>query len=171
MSNEKKFDCQNFRGFKNIQIIVLPENIPPFSVDAKVFEQDTALILGTANEIKYPMEDIERLINQALEIPPFTPGSILVREQTPLQLLAIIHDLDKEPTWQEEWIIQALHNILRECEHRQLQSIAMPLLGNLHGSLKKQRFFELLHSLIEQTSPVYLKQIWLYGPPSQIAFS
>ena len=156
----------NHLSFNHVQVVTSPENIPPFDVEieAYVYEQDTALVLGPTYKVEYPSESIEQLIEQALETPPLIPGSVLVRGQYPFQLLAIIHDLDHEPTWQEEWIVTALHSILRQSEMHQLQSIAMPLLGTVHGSLQKERFWVLLRSVIEQASPVYLKQIWIVVP-------
>jgi hypothetical protein len=154
----------NFSGFKNLQIVASPENMPPFEIKAQAFEQDTTLVLGPSLEMTYPTESTEQLINQALERPPLTLGSVLVRGHSPIQLLAIVHDLDNEPSWKEEWIVKALYGILRATEKRQLQAIALPLLGTVHGSLTQERFLVLLRSVIEQASPVHLKQIWLVLP-------
>jgi hypothetical protein len=145
----------------NIQLVVAPENTPPFDVQAFVYEQDTTLVLKPTREIKEPAENSETLINQALEMQPLTPGSVLVQGQFPIQLFAIVHDLDQEPTWQEEWIVQALHNILHESEQRQFQSMGIPFLGTVHGSLSKQRFLMLLRSVLEKSALVHLKRLWL----------
>ncbi len=146
---------------KPIQIITSPQSRPPFQVDAWVYEQDTALVLGTADEIKYPSESAEQLIEQAVEMSPLIPGSVLVRGYCPLELLAIVHDLDQEPSWREEWIVKALHGIMQASEQHHCEAIAMPLLGTLHGALKIPRFFELLFSVREQMSCVHLKRLWL----------
>jgi len=146
---------------KPIQIITSPQNRPPFQVDAWVYEQDTALLLGAPDEIKYPSESAEQLIEQAVDSSPLIPGTVLVRGYCPLELLAIVHDLDQEPSWREEWILKALHGIVQLSEQHHCEAIGMPLLGTLHGTLKSARFFELLLSVREQSSFVYLKRLWL----------
>jgi O-acetyl-ADP-ribose deacetylase (regulator of RNase III) len=79
-------------------------------------------------------------------------------------LLAIVHDLNQEPSWREEWVASALEGIFREAESRRLRSIALPFLGTLHGSLKKERFVELLRCALERMSPNHLKRLWLLVP-------
>jgi hypothetical protein len=162
MSNDKTIQFQHFRWFKDITIILSP--LPPFQIEAEVVEQDTALVLEPTFEVAYPNESAEELINQAFEIPPITPGSVVVRGNFPLKLVAIVHDFDEEPNWKEEWIVKALYSILYLSEQFQLQAIAIPLLCTRHGSLEKQRFFDILHSVIEQVVPVHLKKIWLAVP-------
>ncbi len=142
--------------YDKTQIIVSPK--PPFEIQAIAYEQDTALVLG-ATEIKEPSETTTELINQAKKIPDKIPGSVLVKEDSPIQFLAIVHDLDQKPTWTEEWVIKALEGILRESEQRFLHAIATQPLGAVHGTLTQQRFLVLLRSLIGQT--VYLKRIWV----------
>ncbi|PSQ91983.1 MAG: hypothetical protein BRD57_03550, partial [Proteobacteria bacterium SW_6_67_9] len=36
------------------------------------------------------------------------PGEVVVVGGRPLHLRAVIHDLDRVPTWREEWIVRAL---------------------------------------------------------------
>jgi hypothetical protein len=146
---------------KPIQIITSPQSHPPFQVDAWVYEQDTALLLDAASEIKSPSETTAQLIEQAVEQSPLIPGSVLVRGYCPLELLAIVHDFDQEPSWQEEWILKALHRIMQLSEQHCCEGIGMPMLGTLHGSLNSQRFLELLLSVREQNALVYLKRLWL----------
>jgi hypothetical protein len=167
MLNDHFSRFQYLQWFTNIQIILALENSPPFDVEAFVYEQDTALVLGQTREIKEPVESTEKLIHQAIEMQPLIPGRVLVKGQFPIQLLAIIHDLDQEPSWQEEWIVQALHNIVQISEQRQLQSIGMPLLGTVHGNLSTSRSLALLRKVIEQVSPNHLKRLWLMTSISQ----
>lgn len=132
------------------------------STQAIVYEQDTALVLTAPADIKYSVESNNQLLNQAITQPELIPGSVLVRNQFPWQFLAIVHDLNQEPTWREQWIVTALQTILRESEHRQLHSIAMPLLGTVHGSLTTTRFFELFRAVIALSALTNLRQIQFY---------
>ncbi len=48
----------------------------------------------------------EKIINQAILSQPL--GTVLVKEETSsIQFLAIVHELDRTPSWTESWIIQA----------------------------------------------------------------
>ncbi len=145
----------------SVQIFVGPENISPYMVDAAVFEEDTFLVLSADPEVTLVEEDVERVLAEASATSPAKPGSLVIKNGVPLQMLAIIHDLNRKPSWKEKWVISALDEILREAEIRKLQSIALPLLGTRHGSLKKKRFIALLRQALERNEPAYLKRLWL----------
>jgi hypothetical protein len=103
-------------------------------------------------------------MTELLKTSPLTPGNVIPRGEQPLRLLAIVHDLDREPSWKEEWITGALDGIFREVETRKLRSIALPMLGTVQGSLEKQRFLVLLREALERSSPKHLTQLWLMVP-------
>ena len=105
-----------------------------------------------------------RVMTKVIETRPQTPGSVLIKGKGPLRLLAIVHDLNQEPSWREEWIASALDIILAEAETRRLRSIALPFLGTLHGSLEKQRFVFLLRDALERNPAIHLKRLWLVVP-------
>jgi len=148
----------------SVDIVAAPEHNPPFTVDAVAFEEDTFLVLSADRRVHAPKEPLVRLMTRVIETRPETPGSVLVKGKRPLRLLAIVHDLNQEPSWREEWIASALEGIFRETESRRLGSIALPFLGTLHGSLKKERFVELLRCALERMSPNHLKRLWLLVP-------
>jgi hypothetical protein len=147
-----------------VQIFVGPEKMSPYPVDAVVAEEDTFLVLSADPELSESNESPIRVLTEALEARPETPGSVLVKDGHPLQLLAIVHDLDQGPSWKEEWIVSALEGIFRETDKRKLRSIALPLLGTLHGSLEKKRFIALLRDSLERKPPSHLKRLWLVTP-------
>ena len=151
-------------SFKSCRIVASPEHLPPFEVDAIVAEEDTFLIMSADTAIRETDEHIVRLMTKLIETEPEPVGSVLVRGQNPIKLLAIVHDVNQEPTWNEEWIMSALEGIFREAERRNLPSIALPLLGTLHGSLEKERFVALLQKTLEQSSIDHLKRLWLIVP-------
>jgi len=159
MSNDNMIQFQHFKWFK--PMVITLSSLPTFQIEAEVVEQDTALVLEPTDEVAYPNDSTEELIRQAIETPPITPGSVIVRGTSPLQLLAIVHDFDQEPSWQEEWLVKALYGILYQSEQLQLSAIAIPSLCTRHGSLEKQRFFDILHSVIEQVAPIHLTKIWV----------
>ena len=148
----------------SLRIVAAPDDTPPFKVDAVAAEEDTFLVLSADPQVRDPNEPLMRVMTRVIETHPEAPGSVLVKGKCPLRLLAIVHDLNEEPSWREEWIASALDGIFREAESRKLRSIALPLLGTLHGSLEKQRFVVLLRCALERMSPNHLKRLWLAVP-------
>ena len=148
------------------RLVAAPKDKPPFSVDAVVAEEDTFLVLSAEPVVKEPRESLETMIEQANEIRPEVPGSVLVRRRrnSPLEFLAIVHDLNLEPSWKEEWISNALNGVFREAAVRKVRSIALPLLGTSHGSIKAERAARLLGNALRLGSPVGLQRIWLIVP-------
>jgi len=149
---------------RKLQIIAAPENDPPFDIEAMAIEQDTFLIMDTTQQVEYSGESVDQLVSEGRKTLPVKPGSILVRGKRPLRFLAIVHDVNEEPSWREEWVASALDEIFRESERRKLQSLAIPMLGTLHGSLKPERFLVLLRSAMEQASLTHLRRLWLIVP-------
>jgi hypothetical protein len=148
----------------SVRIFVAPQDIPPFIVDAIAEEEDTYLVLSADPEVQETKEDPARLMAELLKTYPLNPGSVILTGRHPLQLLAIVHDLNQEPSWKEEWIASALDKIFQETENRKLRSIALPMLGTVHGSLDKQRFLVLLQEALQRSSPKHLAQLWLMVP-------
>ena len=147
-------------------MVAAPKDNPPFRVDALVAEEDTFLVLSADPVVKKPRESLEVMIEQVSEIRPEVPGSVLIRRRRnrPLEFLAIIHDLDLEPSWKEEWISSALDLVLREVSVRKVRSIALPLLGTAHGDLAVERAGRILGNALRKGSPVSLQRIWLILP-------
>ena len=68
------------------------------------------------------------------------PGTVIARGSNPIHFLAVVHDLDQTPTVREEWVAKALEQIIREVNARDIRSLAVPLLGGVHGSLSTTQF-------------------------------
>ena len=80
----------------------------------------------------------------------------------------VVHDLEQEPTWREEWVASALEEVLRQVGERSLRSLAMPMLGAVHGSLEGSRFVELLANALEGAALEHLKELWLLVVPVRV---
>ncbi len=148
----------------SVDIVAAPKHRPPFPVDAVVFEEDTFLVLSADPEVGNPHEHQVQLMTRLIETRPEQPGTVLVKGRRPLRLLAIVHDLNCDPSWKEEWIASSLNGIFREAERRKLQSIALPFLGTLHGRLEKDRFLVLLRGFLERGSTKHPRRVWLVVP-------
>jgi len=152
-------------SFGSIDIVAAPKDSPPFSIDAVVVEEDTFLVLSANPKVRDPRKHLVQIMTKVINTRPEKPGKVLVKGKHPLLLLAIVYDLNQEPSWREKWIESALNEIFRVTESRDLKSIALPLLGTLHGSFEKQRFIVLLRHALNRISAHHLKRIWLIVPP------
>ncbi len=151
-------------SFGTVRITAAPEDYPPFPVEAVVFEEDTFLVLS-ADVAKIESNDHPVVIlTEAFGMEPEKPGTVVIGDGSPLRFLAVVHDLDQEPTWKEEWIRQALENIFQEAERRRLRSIGLPFLGTKHGSLEERRFVSLLADSLKGNSFPHPLKIWLILP-------
>jgi hypothetical protein len=151
-------------SFGNLRVVAAPKDRPPLKADAMAFEEDTFLVMSAEPVIRAPKESLMRVMTRVIETRPETPGTVLVRGKRPLRLLAIVHDLNQEPSCREEWVADCLEKILAEAESRELKSLALPFLGTLHGRLEKGRFLELLGHALGQTELRHLVRIWLVVP-------
>jgi len=148
----------------SLTIVASLEKDPPFKVDAMAMEEDTFLVLSADRRVRYVKEPLIKVMTRVINTRPRKPGSIIVQKGNPLRLLAIIHDFNEEPSWREDWVTRALEGIFHEAEMRKLTSISIPFLGNLHGTLERDRFLVLLRSSIENAYLYHLRQLWLVVP-------
>jgi hypothetical protein len=148
----------------SLKIIAAPKDSRPFPVDAVASEEDTFLVLSADTAVRETKESLMRVMTKVIETRPKTPGSVLVRGRRPVRLLAIVHDLNQEPTLKEEWIKNALRGIFQEVEKRRLESLALPFIGTLHGRLEKERFVGMLSEELEAMEFKHFKHLWLVVP-------
>jgi len=141
-----------------------PEEAPPFQVEASVMEEDTFLVLSAEPIVVDPLEEPIRLMTRLIETRQETPGSVLVRGSGPYRMLAIVHDVEQDPTWREEWVAEALEQSLREAEARELRCISLEMLGCMHGRLGSARFAALFEEAVLRVRPRRLKRVWLRVP-------
>lgn len=146
-----------------VRVVAASPGLAPFPVDGIVEEEDTCFVLsgGGSREVREPSDSLNRLSQQMLQARPAAPGSVVVRGRSPLRLLAIVHDLDKDPSWREEWIVRALERVFHESERRRLRAIALPLLGSRHGAYPRRRFMALLAAALTRHPPQTLSRVWL----------
>ena len=158
VSDDSKFSV-NING---LEVVIAPENVPPFHVSAVVEEQDVALLLGENQAIHQDSDKPIWYLSHKLESQVLqTPGDVIVRHTNPLRLLAIVHDFDQEPSWQSEWVAQALVNIVHVVEKNRISSLRLPVLGAQYGRVNLQEFIQLFMLAFMECSTVCLKRIWL----------
>jgi hypothetical protein len=154
--------CQ--MAFGPVKIIAAPESAPPFKIDARAYEEDTWLVMSAEPKVCLPEVHPIRLMTELIEARPKNAGSVMVRGNHPLRFLAIVHDVNLEPTWKEEWIETAIAKIFQESEKRNIGAIGLPLLGTLHGRLEPTRFALILGRVIKKAVLTHLRRVWLISP-------
>lgn len=145
-------------------VTVAPPEPSPFMVQAVVEEQDSCLVLDAEPVLREPAETYPRLVRQANEQRPRKPGEVIVRRGSPMRLLAVVHDLENDPTCREEWINDALLNVLRQLGRHRINAAALPLLGTVHGRFNGMRFVRLLRDALHSHASPYPKKLWLIAP-------
>lgn len=126
------------------RIAIVPLEAPTPAVDALVIEQDTHAVLAVDAQSVDSNETLATVTAQLASFEPYKPGAVVVKQGQPLQLYAIVHDLDHSPSWRETWIIAALNATFATARKRQLNRLGMAALGTVHGRLPLERFIELL---------------------------
>lgn len=151
-----------------VHVVMAPREQPPFSVEAMVLEEDTYLVLSADPRPgeAHPEHPI-RVMTSLLEVEPKEPGTIVVRDRSPIEIAAIVHDLDEEPSWREEWVVSALDRAIAEAERLQLHALGLEMLGAIHGRLERPRFLQLLRHALQRSDPQSIERIWLIPPPSR----
>jgi hypothetical protein len=142
-------------------VIVAPPEKPPFAVAATVVEEDTWLVLSAEQEIRPPMDHPLRIMTRLLDAEPLAPGSVAPGSRTPLQLLAVIYDLESEPICRPEWVASALGEVFRIAEERNISALALPPLGVRHGRIPVTVFVDIFTNSIRETPLRHLRKIWL----------
>ena len=149
---------------RGLRIAVSAARRAPFPVDAVVLEEDTHLVLSADVGIEEPMESVGQLAAQLTRVRPARPGSVVVRRGQPLELLAVVHDVDQEPIWREQWIIDALDGIFTEVERRRVRALALPLVGTRHGSIHPARVAHFISRALNRVTPGRLRRLWIRAP-------
>ncbi len=147
-----------------VSIQVGPQQRPPFPVSAIVVEQDTAMVLDDESILQTPVESLRQLRDEVERFREPELGSVVIQRGKPRRFYAIVHDLEQEPTWREEWIQTALETLFREIERLRLNDLAMPLLGTRFGNLSTQRFIELLCTTLQDFPLRKPLKLWMIAP-------
>ena len=129
--------------------------------EAMVVEEDTCLVLSTPVDLFVTPEHPVRVMTEVHAASPLVPGSVVVRPGSPLRFLAVVHDLDQEPSCREAWVVSALDEVIEKAEARGLRAIGLPMIGTLHGDLSPERFVVLLRDALQRSAPTSLRRIWL----------
>lgn len=131
--------------FCGIPLILAPDDHSPLAVDALVCEEDRFLVLSSALRPDFPAEHPLRVINQAWNQAPLAVGSVHFRPGRPARFLAVVHDLDRTPSFRPIWLLAALAALREELRQRpEIRTLGLPLIGMRYGHLPASEALNLL---------------------------
>lgn len=151
-----------------IRVVVSSRNRSPFPVDAVVVEDDTYGVLGADPLPREPIDHPIRIWTELHELEPARPGTVKLGHGRTPRLLAVVHDLSRDPSWKEAWVSSALAAALSRAERLRARSLGLQALGTIHGRLAAQRFLELLRAVLAQEAPLFVRRIWLVARPEHV---
>ena len=146
----------------------------PAWCDAVVEEQDRWLVLGQGPEPadrdpegyahELALTSVDDLLEAASRSEPAPLGAVLMRRTRPPRLLAVVHDLERDPTVDPAWVSQTLDTTLQLVARAGMRGIALPLLGHQRDLPGIEAFAELLAAALWRHGPARL-QIALLADP------
>jgi hypothetical protein len=158
--------ARGYRVTRNPHIVIAETNAAPgFVIDARVLEEDTYLVLSAEPRPQEVHRSPRRLLRAAKKTVPIEPGSVLVRSTDDVtELLAVVHDLELEPSSKEEWVALALNSVFAEVDRFRFTTLAIPALGSHHDALAVSVFARLFREILESTGATSLTRILLHLP-------
>lgn len=148
-----------------VKVSVAPNTLYPLPVDARVFEEDTHLVLTVDPVMRYTPEHPIRMLNSLSRDRAKKPGTVV---HNGASWYAVIHDLDAEPTSRREWVESAYQEVFRLTEEDKVGRIGIPLLGSVHGNMKSSESLDLLLAKIKTARGRELKHVMIIVPPGQV---
>jgi len=152
-----------FVTVNSLKIQAVFDSLPSLPVDVRVFEEDTFLVLTVDPVMRYKEEHPIRLMTRVIEAKPNKPGSVVINNHS---WYAVVHDVNRDPTWNEKWIKKAYREILILAEIKRVQHIGLPLLGSVHGKFPAEQSLAMLIKLINSTSFQFLQKVLILVPPA-----
>ena len=148
-----------------VKVSVAPNTLYPLPVDARVFEEDTHLVLTVDPVMRYTPEHPIRMLNSLTRDRAKKPGTVV---HNGASWYAVVHDLDLDPTSRREWVESAYQNIFHRTEEDKVMRIGIPLLGSVHGNMKSSESLDLLLERIKVIHARELKHVMIIVPPAQV---
>jgi len=143
---------------------VAPFHSPPFPVQGLILEEDTWFALSASPEVRETSTHPIRVMTDAWEAKPASPGTVHLRSSNPYRILAVVHDLSEDPTWRIEWIEEALYKALELAGERGLQAVGVEPLGAIHGRYPIADFDRLLERALSAGPTPSTLRVWRIEP-------
>ncbi|MCB9399535.1 MAG: hypothetical protein H6510_17115 [Acidobacteria bacterium] len=131
------------------------------NMEAVAYEEDTFLVLSAEPVVRPRESHIIRVMTDLIEQEENEPGTVILREGKPAQLLCVVHDLSRDPSMQTRWVRQAYLTIMRFVEDRGIENLATQMLGSVFGRLEEIKSLQYFIDAWQHVRPPQLKQVQL----------
>ena len=125
------------------EIIIGPRRSSPFDVELTVFEEDTWLVLSAGNFARETRHPTEELVDDMASFSPHALGELIVKGN---RACAIVHDLDRTPSCDDESVCHALDALFAHCQAAGLRAIAIQPLGCVYAPGRITDFIDRLRA-------------------------
>ena len=147
-----------------IDLVLAPAQRAPFPVDAIVLEEDTYMVLSARPEVPPVADHPIRVMTAVLDVEPHELGVVIVRPGRPTRLLAVVHDLDREPSTTVACLRRALREALAAAGRLRARAIRLPLVGSELGGLDPSQSLSLIDEALAERAPETLRRVWIVEP-------
>ncbi len=144
--------------FNGVYVSIATRDNLPKPVEVMVFEEDTNLILTVDREMYFQEEHPIRLMTEIHRTKGHVPGSLVTRGKS---WYAVVIDLNAEKMCDSKWISKAYQHVFVNLEEEKIVTVAINLLGTIHGKMAVKDAVSLFVTALESKVPANLKQVWL----------
>lgn len=146
-------------------VVAAAADAAPFGVQARILEEDAFLVLSAEPEVREVATPPVRVFDRAFNLEPKALGTLVVRGGSPLEILAVVHDLDRTPSAREDEVHQAYVSAWVLLAERKVRRAAVPLLGVAHRGLDPASAARALVSSLQRAVPGAVEGLWLVVAP------
>lgn len=144
-----------------VTVQVSSDALPSMPIDVRVFEEDTFLVLTVDPVMRYKEEHPIRLMTEVSKSKPNKLGSVVINNNS---WYAVVHDVNQDPPWNDEWIRKAYKQVFLLAEIKKVRRIGLPLLGCVHGKFPTGQSLAMLHESIDASPFQFLQNILILVP-------
>jgi hypothetical protein len=142
-------------------VVVAPEDQPPFSVEAIVEEEDRHLVLSAPPIVPEKKDHPIRVMTDLWNDAPRALGSVIARGRDPIRLLAVVHDLDRDPSVEIGSIERALDATFDALAKLGVRSLKLPLLGAVHRAIDPKTSASCIGARLRAHPVGALERVWI----------
>jgi hypothetical protein len=139
--------------------------IPPFSIDIEIVEEDTWQLMAADNAAAELDEHPIRLMTSLIDQQPMTPGDVIEKGN---QWRTVIFNLDEDPPCRPEWVKTALERIVELVMQHGINSFSMPLPALQHHCLSPRSATRLLLDNLKTVPADKPLNVWLRTPQTAL---
>ena len=151
-----------------VALALLPIETEEPPVDMVVLEEDTHLILNAPNTLRDPGKPLEELVEEMVRVQPHRLGTLLVRRGLPIQVRAVVYDVESDPITRPETLAATLAQLLALFEQERVRRVSLPLLGQRCGQIDLAGSIRTLGRMLVHHQPRQLSQLFLRAPAAHL---